>query len=305
MEPDEQTDDTGAEGAGGSPAPNLGSQDHIRSGAPIVIEEEGSPSGNRAARALTNFVVVIFLISAFFLYAHLRERNDVSMNWSGYIVNAHGAQAFTGVGGSWIQPTVNCRAGHPSAAAVWVGIGGAANEHSPIEQIGTDTECGINGEEAYYSWLELFPGPLEPLELIVHPGDRISASVSYHDHLVKLTIMNLDTNKRSMITRSLPDPKLSSAEWIVEAPALCTKIEKCGTLGLADFGNAIFTNATATTAQHTGSIKDSSWSSSPIKMEQDPSNTHSPEGGSPALANASPSSRVAPNGAFTVQWEGQ
>ena len=59
----------------------------------------------------------------------------------------------------------------------------------------------------------------------------------------------------------------TSAEWILEAPTVCTGVASCHTLPLADFGSAGFTAASAvTTTGHRGSITDRQWTATRISL---------------------------------------
>ncbi|MBV8954227.1 MAG: hypothetical protein JO179_08810, partial [Solirubrobacterales bacterium] len=60
---------------------------------------------------------------------------------------------------------------------------------------------------------------------------------------------------------------VSSAEWIVEAPSECISDNICQTLPLANFGSATFSLAAArSVAGHSGSISDSRWDSTQIRL---------------------------------------
>src|SRR6201995_4887896 len=75
-----------------------------------------------------------------------------SANWAGYA--ATGAQ-FSKVSGSWVQPQASCD-GSRGDAVFWVGIGGATQESSALEQTGTEVDCS-GGSAAYSAWYELVP----------------------------------------------------------------------------------------------------------------------------------------------------
>src|ERR1035437_1302541 len=168
--------------------------------------------------------------------AIIRERhgkNATSTNWSGYAVTgANGT--VTDVSGSWIVPTVVCLAGAPdSYSSLWVGIDGFNS--STVEQIGVDADC-VSGKPTYSAWFEFYPhwpSTINTVEVV--PADTISAKVSYGAKgLFTVTLTNVYRKQSFSISTKMPQAKLTSAEWIVEAPW------SSGVLPLASFGTASF-----------------------------------------------------------------
>jgi len=166
--------------------------------------------------------------------AIIRERhgsNATSTNWSGYAVTgANGS--VTDVKGSWIVPTVTCSA-EDSYSSFWVGIDGFTS--STVEQIGIDADC-VSGTAEYFAWFEFYPHwPYTINTVEVQPGDTISAEVSYGAKgQFTVTLTNVYRNQSFSISTKMQQAKLSSAEWIVEAPW------SSGVLPLANFGIAEF-----------------------------------------------------------------
>ena len=166
--------------------------------------------------------------------AIIRERhgsNATSTNWSGYAVTgANGS--VTDVKGSWIVPTVTCSA-EDSYSSFWVGIDGFTS--STVEQIGIDADC-VSGTAEYFAWFEFYPHwPYTINTVEVQPGDTISAEVSYGAKgQFTVTLTNVYRNQSFSISTKMQQAKLSSAEWIVEAPW------SSGVLPLANFGFAEF-----------------------------------------------------------------
>jgi Peptidase A4 family len=167
----------------------------------------------------------------------------LSTNWSGYAVTAP-TGTVTSVVGSWVVPTVT---GTSTAySADWVGIDGFNS--STVEQIGTDSD--ISGRTpSYYAWYEMYPNYPVDLGMTIAPGDKISASVSYSSSKFMLQITDNTTGKEFSTTQSLNSAKLSSAEWIVEAPS-----SSSGVLPLADFGAVTFSQAQATIGPSTAPV---------------------------------------------------
>jgi hypothetical protein len=168
---------------------------------------------------------------------HERHGQKVnSTNWSGYAVEgANGS--VTGVKGSWTVPSVICPATGNTYSSFWVGIDGFNS--NTVEQIGTDSDCE-NGTAVYYVWYEFYPHPSYTVNsFAIQPGDVISAEVLYTgskggQFTVTLTNLSSPHTKPFSISTKVGSAKLSSAEWIVEAPW------SGGVLPLANFGTAYF-----------------------------------------------------------------
>jgi hypothetical protein len=178
-----------------------------------------------------------------------------SHNWSGYAVTG---TTFTEVKGSWVQPPAQCPTPtkKAQAAAFWVGIDGFSKKDDTVEQIGTDSDCEKGpkkgaGVPNYYAWWEMdnagstgsitIPEP-------VSPGDQLSAEVqnaggTYTLILTDAGPTNTWTYSPGPQTPS-PAPKAASAEWIAEAPSICTG-KKCTPEELTDFGSVTFNGAFA------------------------------------------------------------
>ncbi len=153
----------------------------------------------------------------------------VSGNWSGYAVTS-AAGSITSAIGSWIVPIATCGTGteRNTGTSDWVGIDGYSSR--TVEQTGTDSDCDA-GKPKYYAWYELYPKPGRTISTItVHPGDVMSASVTYAHG--KFTITTTDTTTGNSFTTSKPvaGAKRNSAEWIAEANAT----------HLTDFGTVSF-----------------------------------------------------------------
>jgi len=218
-----------------------------------------------------------------------------SPNWSGYVAAAPAAStvSFTRVSATWTEPTVVCRPGVTSAAAVWVGIGGYLGPGREVEQVGTDADCQ-SGKPTYYAWFELAPYPLVRIRLKVLPGDVVTGSVHVLPRAVRFQIANRTRRWtfRRTITWGLSDT--SSAEWIVEAPARCVRYV-CRRLPLANFGSVTMSALAATGNAATDTLACRTWSVVPIRLGPDAT---SPTG----TAGAVPEPFAEDGSAFTVSW---
>jgi hypothetical protein len=159
---------------------------------------------------------------------------NASANWAGYAATGKG---FTGVQASWKIPTVK-----PSKTfgvdATWVGIGGVTT--NDLIQGGTETVVQ-NGIVQYIAWTEALPAASEPLNLVVHPGDTISASISQDAASGTWQVSIGDNTTRTGVTKSYNyNSSGSSVEWIEEAPS-----DNSGILPLDNFQSVSFSNAIA------------------------------------------------------------
>jgi hypothetical protein len=225
-----------------------------------------------------------------------------SSNWAGYAIHRSGLR-FRSVVGAWTQPQATCTAGRASYSSVWVGIGGYSISSPALQQIGTELDCTSGGHALSNAWYELVPAASHTANLIVRPGDSMRAGVTVTGSRVKLQITDL-TRHRSF-TKTLRTTVLdaTSAEWIVEAPSLCSSNADCQTLPLADFGSAAVSGArAATTTGHRGSIADRHWTTTEISLAEGAHTFAGTSGERPILA--APSALSASGTGFTVSYSG-
>jgi Peptidase A4 family len=239
---------------------------------------------------------------------------QVSSNWAGYVVGGSDSNTqFSNVSGSWVQPASKCTSGQ-DYAAFWVGVGGDDGQSSSfgqsslgdgsstsLEQIGTQGDCTGNGTE-YYAWYELVPAAPVQLNLAIHPGDHISASVGVNGSNIAFSLTDKTTGQSFSKTIQASNPDTSSAEWVAEAPSQCDGSGNCTPLPLSDFGTVDFTNATATANGHTGTISDPNWTAQPIALGSDGTYDIG-YGSSQNTAGASPSSLSSDGSSFSVTWQ--
>jgi len=233
---------------------------------------------------------------------------SVSANWAGYVaLQSTPADAdFSSVSGTWRQPEATCATGHQTYSAVWVGLGGYSTDAHALEQVGTDADCSRSGVAVYKAWYELLPaGPVD-VTLKVHPGDEMSASTTVKGHDVTLRIRDLSSGARFTITHRAARIDRSSAEWIVEAPSVCVNSDSCQPLPLTNFGEVLFSNATATAGSHTGTIPDPDWSSTTLELQQSAvarqAGATVTQASSGTLVLATPSPAAGSSGGFAVSW---
>jgi hypothetical protein len=196
-----------------------------------------------------------------------------SSNWAGYVVRKSGVR-FKRVIGSWEVPTVTCTPGRDMYSASWIGLGGYSSSSQALEQIGTDSDCNASGEARYSAWYELVPQAGHDFKMTINAGDRISASVTVNGSSVVLTLA--DETRGTSVHRRLRAPQVdvSSAEWIIEAPAFCSGTTvndaTCRQTDLANFGATKFERARATTTGGSkGTISSGLWSSTLVTLVPD------------------------------------
>lgn len=229
----------------------------------------------------------------------------VSENWAGYV---DAGKDFSSVSGTWRVPAVKASSTGQAYSVAWVGLGGATSNSSALEQVGTASDYA-NGRPQYFAWYELVPAAQQPLKLAIHPGDQISAKVTVNGSDVTVSLADQTTGQSVTETLQTSHADTSSAEWIVEAPALQTPSGNDAILPLADFGKVQFTSATATAGGHTGGISDSDWSTTRVKLSSDGSNgpVIGFAGGGPQflVQESSPSASASTlfGDGFTVSWQ--
>jgi hypothetical protein len=225
-----------------------------------------------------------------------------SSNWAGYAIHRGGVR-YTQATGTWVQPNATCSQGHATYSSVWVGIGGYSLNARALEQIGTEADCTPSGRAVTSAWYELVPDASHTVRLTITPGDRVRATVSVRGTQVTLSLANL-TRHRSF-TKRLRATTLdtTSAEWILEAPSVCTSAVSCHILPLADFGSAPISSASATTTTgHRGTLSDGHWTATKIDLAATGRQFIADPGAS--LVTAVPSALSAKGTAFTVTYSG-
>ena len=204
--------------------------------------------------------------------------HSTSLNWSGYAsINS----TFTDVKGSWTQPAAACN-GRSTYSSFWVGLDGYSS--NTVEQLGTEADCS-KGKPVYYAWWELFPGASQLINFFtVTPGVTYTAEVQADGDNVTLTLSG-GGNRPESLTLGQDGASLSSAEWIAEAPSMCSK--SCRELPLTDFGTVNFSGASA----NGGAIDDSAWSFDPLTMVT-----------GNGTVKAAPSALDSTGSAFSINW---
>jgi hypothetical protein len=137
-----------------------------------------------------------------------------------------------------VQPAISCPGVANQWTSNWVGLDGYNDQ--TVEQDGTLAHCGGTGNTTpkYEAWYEMYPANSVNL-FVVHPGDIIDSSVTYASGLFTLTVADLTTGKSATTSAACTTCVRSSAEWIIERPALCNADEtKCFITELADYTSA-------------------------------------------------------------------
>jgi hypothetical protein len=166
-----------------------------------------------------------------------------SSNWSGYAVAS--TAAFTDVVGTWVEPTGSCSFLQPTYSSFWVGLDGYSS--SSVEQLGTDVDCSWSGTPSYYAWWEMYPAgsvSLSTATYPVHPGDIMTAEVKRSGTSYTLSLHS----SRGWTFSTVQSGSLanSSAEWVAEAPEVCTVVF-CHGANLTNFSSVTFNGSTAAT----------------------------------------------------------
>lgn len=234
--------------------------------------------------------------------ARAATSSTTSTNWAGYAVTRSGVR-FRRVSGSWVVPAADCSGGNSGYSSTWVGLGGFRTSSRGLEQTGVDADCTPGGRAVYSAWYELLPAGAVTVHMGLHAGDRIEAAVTVRGHDVRLTLRNLATGGSFTRARRMSSPDLSSAEWIVEAPATCSSSGDCRDLPLSDFGAIAFSRASATTtAGRSGSVSSPLWNSTSITLGQPTRRVGFPAS---ASSGATPSSLSSSGSSFSVTYQQQ
>lgn len=237
------------------------------------------------------FVSVVIAAACLGAPASALADDGSSSNWAGFAV--HGT-SFHRVVGLWRQPGVSCTPGQASYSAYWVGLGGYSG--SALEQIGTEADCGANGQPQLTAWYELVPAASMTVSLRINPGDMMEGVVIVSGHRATLILRDLTRRRSFQISPPVSMVDVSSAEWIVEAPSDCSST--CVTLPLANFGSTGFIGARAEAAGHWGTISDPAWRATRISLS--PSGAHTAGAQAGPQGSAIPSALSAGGTAFTV-----
>lgn len=180
-------------------------------------------------------------------------RISTDYNWGGYAVATNFSSpqpVITAVGASWTVPQISISSSD-TFSAIWVGIGGTFS--TSLIQVGTEQDC-INGQIVYSAWYELLPQNSRTIaDMIISPGDNITASVAMENGSLDAWTINIRdlSNGQNFHQTFFYYSSQLSAEWIVERPTVNGQLSS-----LADFGQIIMSNCTATVNGITGNLGD-------------------------------------------------
>ncbi|GAA1961602.1 G1 family glutamic endopeptidase [Kitasatospora viridis] len=162
-----------------------------------------------------------------------------NINWAGYDTTGPPG-TFDHVEARWTQPSVDCTPGDENWAIFWVGLDGAQEGDTNVEQTGSGAHCETDGSEDYYVWYEMFPEDPVLYNDPIRPGDDLQAEVrALDDGRFELVLRDF-TQKWNHFTYARPRNGTravrTSAEVLAEVP---------GPAGhrLADFGRVRFTDS--------------------------------------------------------------
>lgn len=174
----------------------------------------------------------------------LRAGSAESLNWAGY-ADVVGSGSVTVANASFIVPNVQ-PSRSPTYVAIWVGIDGYND--STVEQTGILAESSHNSV-SYSAWYEFYPASpvYAPSNDVVKPGDLIVAWVQYNSNNTFTTVLKDVTEGWTYVSpaTSVPGADRSSAEWIVERPAIGGSLTTLANFGTAEFG-LHYTNVSGT-----------------------------------------------------------
>jgi peptidase A4-like protein len=140
--------------------------------------------------------------------------------YAGYAAtDLEGQTTYQKVTGHWIVPRANCASGETSASSIWVGMTSGSSLQSTLAQLGADSDCDF-GTPQYFMWWEMYPAPSVPLDLVVQPGDTITATVTFQQNQFHLSIDDPQAQFHFSTTKPGKVSDTSIAECITEAPTI-------------------------------------------------------------------------------------
>jgi hypothetical protein len=228
----------------------------------IPLETPAEVPVERRSRAWLYGILIVIVILAIGAVWFLRFNTSTpvlaiypsqrltSADWSGYTVSTDlqsPQAAVTSVTGSWTIPDISASAGD-SFSAAWIGVGGQYDE--TLIQTGTEHDW-VNGAAGYIVWYEHLPQNPVQINMIVSPGDVMTASITLQDATTQTWVVEIrDASNGQTFRQSLSYATTRlSAEWIVERPTVNNRVST-----LADFEKITFTGCSATLSRRTGSI---------------------------------------------------
>jgi Peptidase A4 family len=156
-----------------------------------------------------------------------------SDNWSGYdqgSIEQGGTppKLFSSIGGDWTVPTATQHtSGEAEYSSDWIGIGGGCVDSgctttdNTLIQTGTEQDVSSTGAASYSAWWEIIPGPSMTItSMTVHPGDRMTASLSQAAPGVWTITLDDTTDSQSYTTTVPYSSSEDTAEWIQETPLI-------------------------------------------------------------------------------------
>ena len=180
--------------------------------------------------------------------------NIRSTNWAGYVAKG---QTFAFIRGSWVVPRVTCSSSD-AVASFWVGMDGYQSR--TVEQVGSLGYCH-HGRPTYYTWWEMYPtNNMQLVGKTVHPGDHITATVSFSGHTFTLRVVDA-THRENSFTKysTCSSCRRATVEWVAERPGRAS-----GLFPLAKFGHLRFSQSRVGVGSSRGSI--SRWAHDAIVM---------------------------------------
>ena len=229
-------------------------------GSAIVVAASAAPAGatGPSTPSITNFPRQA-------LSPHFGVHETwAASNWSGYAETG----TYTGVSATWTVPTVTSSTSATYSSA-WIGVDGFNN--SNLIQTGTEEDY-YNGAAHYNAWWEILPASETalPTSYPIGAGDRMSASIyetsstvstgfffrRTTEHVWDITLSDT-TRGWSYTTKQGYNGPGTSAEWVVEAPEVGSKIATLAHYtitppsGLGDFDNAGVLSGVVATGRRT------------------------------------------------------
>ena len=208
-------------------------------------------------------------------------RQAGSLNWAGYAVSRRGV-TFRAVTATFFVPYLNCaKSPGVTLSSAWAGLDGFTATSQTVEQTGIAANCSAGGSASYFGWFEMFPNAETKIAMRLHPGDSVTATVSFNSGRGQFQLRLTDNTRGEHFARYLrcPGVKISgkkvrcgrtSAEVIAEAPATGTS-QHTVLAPLSDYGAISFARiAIADSTGHRGGIVSRHWTATRITQVRGP-----------------------------------
>ncbi len=129
-----------------------------------------------------------------------------SLNWAGYAASRRGV-TFRSVSTTFFVPYLNCaKSPGVTLSSAWAGLDGFTATSQTVEQTGIAANCSAGGSASYFGWFEMFPNAETKIAMRLHPGDSVTATVSFSSGRGQFQLRLTDNTRGEHFARYLRCP---------------------------------------------------------------------------------------------------